>query len=81
MHYPGSKHTKTDLLDAILDQIWRNPHTYTDKAISNERDDNKNIHDEQEARNNVQSSREKQRKYVLIQRVVNEHINEGKTLF
>ena len=44
MWYQASKHTKTDPLNAILDHIQRNPHTYTDKAISNERDDSKNIH-------------------------------------
>ena len=67
MHYQASKHTKTDPLNAILAHIQRNPHTCTDKAIPNERDDNKNIHGEHDARNNVQGSREnRQSKYVLI---------------
>ena len=40
------KHIRTDPCNAILDHIWKNPHTYTDKAISNERDDNENTHGE-----------------------------------
>ena len=65
MCYEASKHTKTDKLDAILDHIQRNPHTYMDEAISNERDDNKNIHGEQEVENNIQSSGENQKKDVM----------------
>ena len=49
-----------------------------DKAISNEKDDNKNIHSEQGVKNNLQSSREKQTEEVCSNtRVVNENINEG----
>ena len=67
MHYEANKHTKTDSLDAILDHIQKNPHTYMYKAISNERNDNKNIHCEHGVTNNLQSNSEKQRKYVLTQ--------------
>ena len=78
MHYQASIHTKTDPLDAILDHIWRDPHTYTNKGISNERDDNKNIHGEHEVRNNLQGSEEKQTEEAYSNtRVVSEHINEG----
>ena len=52
-----------------------------DKAISNERNDNKNIHSEHEVRNNLQSSREKQIEKVCSNtKVVNEHINEGENI-
>ena len=81
MWYQASKHKKTDPLDAILDHIQRNPHTYTDKAISNEWDNNKNIHGEHEVRNNVQASREKQPEEICSNtRVVNEHINGGENI-
>ena len=68
MHYQTSKHIKTDPLDAILYHIQRNPHTYTDKAISNGRDDNK-IYMVNTALETIYKAVEKnrQRKYVLIQ--------------
>ena len=56
MCYQASKQTKTDPLDAILDHMQRNAHTYTDKAISNERGDSNNIHGEHRVRNNLQGS-------------------------
>ena len=56
MCYQASKHTKTDPCDDSLDHIQRNPHICTDKAVSNERNDNKNMHGQQGVRNNVQSS-------------------------
>ena len=55
-HIPISRmlyNTKTGPLNAILNQIQRNPHTYMEKAISNERDDNKNTHSECKVRNNL----------------------------
>ena len=61
MCYQARKHTKTDPLDAILDHIWKNPHTYLDqKLLSNERDDNQNTHGEHGVRNNSQGSRQNQ---------------------
>ena len=67
MCYQARKHTKTNPLIAILDHIWKNLHTYSDKAISNERDDNKNTHGQHRVRNNLQGSGQKQRKYVQVQ--------------
>ena len=52
-----------------------------DKAISNERDVNKNIDGEQGVRNDLQSSREKLTEEVCPNiRVVNEQINEGENI-
>ena len=52
-----------------------------DKAMSNERDDNKNIHSEQGVRNNLQDSGEKQKDEICSNtRVGNEHINEGENI-
>ena len=78
MHYQASKHAKTYPLNAILDHIQRNPHTYVDKAIDNERDNNKNIHGEHAVRNKLQGIGEKQTEEICSNtKVVNEHINEG----
>ena len=60
MCYQAKKHTKIDPLDAILDHMWKNPHTYLDKDISNERDGNQNSNGEHGVRNNLQGSRQKQ---------------------
>ena len=52
-----------------------------DKAISNERDDSKNIHSEHKVRNNLQGSGEKQTEEVCSNtRVVNEHVSEGENI-
>ena len=69
MHYQARKHTKTDPLDVILDHIWKNPHSYLDKVISNERDDNQNTHGEHRVRKKIYKAADKnrQRKYVLVQ--------------
>ena len=68
MCYQASKQTKTDPLNGILDHIQRNPHTYMDKAISNERDDNKNVCSEQGVKTIYKAAeKNKQKKYVLIQ--------------
>ena len=76
--YQANKHAKTDPLDAILDHIWKNPPTPTDKNIANDRDDNKNKQGEHEDRNNLQGIREKQTEEVCSNtRVDNEHKNEG----
>ena len=81
MHYQARKHTKTDPLDAILDHIWKNPHKYSKKAVSNERDDNQNTHGEHEVRNNLQGSRQKQTAEICSSaRLVNENINEGENI-
>ena len=55
-HYQARMHTKTDPHNAILDHIQKNAHMYSDKAISNERDDNQNTHGEHGVRNNLQGS-------------------------
>ena len=81
MHYWARKHTKTGPLDVILDHIWKNPHTYLDKAMSNERDDNQNTHGKHKVRNNFQGSRPKQTEETSSStRVVNENINEGENI-
>ena len=75
MHYQARKHTKTDTFDAILVHIWKNPHTYLNKAISNERDDHQNTHGEHGDRNNSQGSRQNKTKEICSStRVVNENI-------
>ena len=53
-----------------------------DKTISNEKDDNKNIHSEQGVKNNLKkNSREKQTDEVYSNaRVVNKNINEGENI-
>ena len=56
MCYQARKHTKTDLLDDILDHIQTNPHTYLHKAIDNERDDNLNTQGDHRVRNSSQGS-------------------------
>ena len=38
--YLFRKHTKTNLLDAILDHIKKNPYSYLNEAVHNKRDDN-----------------------------------------
>ena len=78
MHYQVMKHTRTDQLDAFLNHIWKNPHTYMDKAISNERDDIQNTHGECGVRNNLQGSIQKQ--ICSNTRVANESINEGENI-
>ena len=68
MHYQTRKHTRRDPLDAILDHIQKNPHTYIDKAISYERNDNI-IHIVNMGSETIYKTAEKkrQRKYVLRQ--------------
>ena len=56
MSYQARKHTKTDPLNAILDHIQENPHSYSNKAVHNKRDDNQNTQGEHRVRNNSQSS-------------------------
>ena len=52
-----------------------------DKVITNEKDDNKNIHSEQGVKDNLQSIGEKQMEEVCSNtRVVNENINEGENI-
>ena len=69
MCYQARKHTKTDPLNAILDHIQKNPHTYSDKAMSNERDDNQNTHGEQGCETIFKAADKNiQRKYLLVQR-------------
>ena len=81
MCYQARKHTKTDPLNAILDHIPKNPHTYSNKAISNERDDNQNTHGEHGVRNNSQGSRQKQTEEICSSmRVVNENINDDENI-
>ena len=59
----------------------KNPPSFMDKAISNERDDNKNMQGEHKGRNNLQGSGEKQTEEVCSNtRVDNEHKNEGENI-
>ena len=69
MHYQASKHTKTDPLDAIMDHIQKNPHTYSDKDTSNERDDSQNTHMVNMGLKTMYKAADnnRQRKYVLAQ--------------
>ena len=81
MQYQARKHTKTDPLDAILDCIQKNPHTYSDIVISDERDDNQNTHGEHRVRNDFQGSGQKQTEEISSStRVVNENINKGENI-
>ena len=81
IHYQANKHAKTDPLDAILDHIKKNPPTPTDKAIANERGDNKNMQGEHKDRTNLQGIREKQKDEVCSNtRVDNEYKNEGENI-
>ena len=81
MCYQARKHTKTDLLNAILDHIKKNPHSYSNKAISNKRDDNQNTHGEHGVRNNSQGSRQEQIEEISDStRVDNNNINEGENI-
>ena len=68
MHYQARKHTKTYPLDAILDHIQKNPDTYSNKAISNERGDNQ-IHTVNMGLETIHKAVDKirQRKYVVVQ--------------
>ena len=66
MHYQAMKHTKTDPLDAILDHMWKNPHTYSDKATSNERMTIK-IQMVNTGLETIYKAADKNRKYVLVQ--------------
>ena len=69
MCYQARKHTKTDPLNDILDHIWKNPPTYSNKAISNERDDSQNAHGEMGLETIQKATfKTRQRKYVLVQR-------------
>ena len=81
MSYQARKHTKTDPLDATLDHIQKNPHTYLNKAIPDERDDNQNTHGEHGVRNNPQGSGQKQTEEICSStRMVNENKNKGENI-
>ena len=81
MHYQTRKHIKTNPLNVILDHIHKNPHTYKDIAISNEKIDNQNAHGEHGVRNKLQSSKKEQTEEICSStRVVNENINEGENI-
>ena len=82
MCYKARKHTKTDPLDAFLDHIPKNPHSYSNKAISNKRDDNQNTHGEHGVRNKSKGSKQEQIEEMSDStRMDNDNINEGDNLF
>ena len=81
IHYQANKHAKTDPLDAILDHIWKNPPTPTDKTISNERDDNKICRVNMKIEPIYKAAeKNRQRKYVLTQGWTMNTKNEGENI-
>ena len=81
MCYQARKHTKTDPLNAILDHIQKNPHSYSNKAMYNKKDDNQNTHDEHGVTNNSQGSRQEQIEEKSDNtRVDNDNISEGENI-
>ena len=61
--------------------LKKNPHSYSNKAISNKRDDSQNTHGEHAVRNNSQGSRQEQIEEISDStRVDNNNINEGENI-
>ena len=79
LHNQANKHTRRDLLDAILDHIQRQPLPPTTEIISNERPKNKVMSDAHKETNGIQDIKGKQRGRHQ-HNIGNKHRNNGEII-
>ena len=81
LHYQANKHTKTDLLDAILDHVLRHPSIPTDRTVTLERSNINNMPYEHKDTNSIQDIKGKQTEAEYSNTISdNEHKNDGENI-
>ena len=81
LHYQANKHTRTDALDAILDNVLRHLPIPTDRTITHERSNNNNMPYEHKGTNSIEDIKGKQTEEECSNATSdNEYKNNGKIL-